>query len=154
MKNSKKQWTQLGLCTLILSLTACNASDAEAPAAQANEPEQSVQLESRNEEVSTLKDITTGEKISNAVADLAKRTGLTEDAITIHSANAVNWGSGAIGCPKPGMNYTQALVPGMRLLLEANGTIHYYHGENGKALFYCPADRARAPAYGQGLEVM
>ena len=97
---------------------------------------------------------TIDEQISNAVADLAKREGVAADTIKVSSARAVNWGSGAMGCPKPGMNYTQAVVPGVRLILETNDTIYYYHGRTGADLFYCPADRAKAPAFGQGEEVM
>ncbi len=99
-------------------------------------------------------DISTDQQIKDAVKDLATRINVAEDAITIKAARSVQWRSGALGCPKPGMNYTQALVPGMQLLLEANGTVYHYHGGTGKSLFYCPAERAEAPAYGQGQEVM
>jgi len=93
-------------------------------------------------------------QISDAITDLAARIGVATDAITVKGARSVQWGSGAKGCPKPGMNYTQAIVPGVLLLLEVNETIYHYHGSEGRSLFYCPADRVRAPAYGQGLEVM
>ena len=98
--------------------------------------------------------ISMNQQITGATKDLADRIGVAVDVITVKDARSVQWGSGAMGCPKPGMNYTQALVPGIRLLLEANGTIYYYHGSTGKSLFYCPAERAKAPAFGQGEEVM
>ena len=99
-------------------------------------------------------DISMDEQINGAMTDLATRIGVTEDSIRVKEARSVQWSSGAMGCPKPGMNYTQALVPGMLLLLEVNGTIYHYHGSDGRSLFHCPSDRVRAPAYGQGQEVM
>ena len=99
-------------------------------------------------------EISMDQQIKGAVTDLVARTGVAADAITVREARSVQWSSGAMGCPKSSMNYTQALVPGVRLLLEAKGEVYYYHGRNGRKLFYCPAERAQAPAYGQGLDVM
>ena len=89
-----------------------------------------------------------------AVADLAERMGIATDDITISSAALVNWGSGAVGCPKKGMNYTQAIVPGLLILLEANGVVYRYHGSAGSNVFYCPESRAEAPAFGSGEQFM
>lgn len=93
-------------------------------------------------------------KVSSAVRDLSARTGIAVDAITVTSASHVNWGSSAVGCPRDGMNYTQAIVPGVLVLLEADGTVHRYHGGEKGELFHCPTDRAEAPAYGSGTEFM
>ena len=41
--------------------------------------------------------------------------------VTVVSYEDVTWPDGALGCPEPGMSYTQALVPGARLVLEADG---------------------------------
>ena len=58
------------------------------------------------------------------VADLAGRgvTGTPE----LVSAKAVTWNSGALGCPRPGVSYTQALVPGMRVVVRVEGTTYDY----------------------------
>jgi hypothetical protein len=45
------------------------------------------------------------------------------------------------------------MVPGILVLLEADGKIYRYHGQTDKSLFYCPDDRAQAPAFGPGEEV-
>jgi len=94
------------------------------------------------------------QKVSAAVADLSERTGIAADDITVTKASVVNWGSSAVGCPRVGMNYTQAIVPGVLLLLEAGGKTYRYHGDSKSTLFYCPDDRAEAPAYGSGQEFM
>ena len=153
MNKKTNRWTHLGLCTLILASAACQDQEM-LEVADVKGDDKSAYLTGRNEMGAATEKLSADQQIQEAVADLAGRIGVVIDAITVKEARAVQWGSGAMGCPKPGMNYTQALVPGMRLLLEADGTIYYYHGSRQASLFYCPADRAEAPAYGQGLEVM
>jgi hypothetical protein len=57
--------------------------------------------------------------------------------ITTESVETVTWPSGAMGCPKPDMNYTQSLVEGYRVVLSANGRQYFYHGRKGGDPFYC-----------------
>ena len=94
------------------------------------------------------------QQVSGAVADLAARTKIAADAIVVSEARVVKWGSGAIGCPKEGMNYTQAIVPGILVILEADGVLYRYHGRSEAELVYCPDERAEEPAYGPGKEFM
>ncbi len=77
--------------------------------------------------------------------DLAKRLHLSPDQISLEQAVDVTWPDGAMGCPQPDSYYTQALVPGYRLIFNAGGNRHHYHGQHGKPPFYCPADRAGQP---------
>jgi hypothetical protein len=149
-----KQGIQASMGALALAVTACSQEELKPPSNDTAVPSESSQQLVENDTNASKGSKTQDQQISNAVADLAARLNIGADVITIKEARAVQWGSGAMGCPKPGMNYTQALVPGMRLLLEADGTIYYYHGSRQASLFYCPAERAQAPAYGQGLEVM
>ena len=153
MNQKTKRLTQRCLFTLIFACTACqnsetqeadNVEDADKKPVAVSEPDRHV----RPAEISME------EQIKGALTDLAARTGVAEDTIKVREARSVQWGSGAMGCPKPGMNYTQALVPGVLLLLEVNGTIYHYHGKSGRSLFSCPAERVQAPVYGQGQEVM
>lgn len=39
-------------------------------------------------------------------------TGLSAAELTVTTAEAVTWSDGSLGCPEPGMSYTQALVDG------------------------------------------
>jgi len=77
--------------------------------------------------------------------DLALRLQINAGEIVLEQATNVTWSDGALGCPEPDMYYTQALVPGYRIVFSAFGGMHYYHGQNGKPPFYCPADRAGQP---------
>jgi hypothetical protein len=60
-------------------------------------------------------------------ADLGKEQGVSAADVKLVGAQAVNWPNGALGCPKPGMMYTQAIVPGYRVELEAGGKRFAYH---------------------------
>ena len=60
-------------------------------------------------------------------AALASEQGVSAADVKVISAEAVNWPNGALGCPKPGRMYTQAIVPGYRILLEADGKRFTYN---------------------------
>jgi len=84
--------------------------------------------------------------VERATGDLADRLEIAESEIEIAQAQFVTWPDGAVGCPEPGMMYTQALVPGYRIRLVANGVSHHYHGARDRPPFHCPAGRVEAPA--------
>ncbi len=73
--------------------------------------------------------------VTDAVDDLAGRLDISPDAVTVVEALAVTWPDGSLGCPEPGMMYTQVLVDGTFVLLEADGQRYEYHG--GNPLFLC-----------------
>lgn len=85
------------------------------------------------------------EKIAAAVADLAQRIGVDPAAVTIVSAEAVDWPDGSLGCPQPGVAYLQVITPGYRLVLAANGQEYNYHAARDGEFFLCenlpPASR-------------
>ncbi|QKJ20188.1 hypothetical protein [Microbacterium hominis] len=63
------------------------------------------------------------------VADLEGR-GVTGEPVLV-SAETVTWPNGALGCAKPGHFYTQALIDGMRVVVEVAGaTYDYRFGQN------------------------
>src|SRR5699024_2446093 len=84
------------------------------------------------------------DNVKAAITDLAKREGVDEDAVTAVGYASVTWRDGSIGCPKPGMMYTQALVPGHLLVLEANGALFSYHAGRTDTFSYC-ADPSLPP---------
>jgi hypothetical protein len=78
-----------------------------------------------------------GAEEAAAIADLAAREGVDPSEITVISDEDVTWRSGAIGCPEPDMMYTQALVPGTRIVLELEGTRYEYHAGGPRSIFLC-----------------
>jgi len=131
MNKCIRKGIQLGLCALVLTCTACSQHDAEPIAGETDGPRKPLKQAQENDINASSIGETLTQQVSNAVADLAARTGIAADMITVKQASSVHWGSGAIGCPKEGMNYTQAIVPGVLLLLEADGTAYRYHGRTG-----------------------
>ena len=79
-----------------------------------------------------------------AVDDLAGRLGISAADVTVVDARAVTWGDGSLGCPQPGMMYTQVLVDGTLVVLKAGGQQYEYHG--GDPLFLC--ENPRPPSGG------
>jgi hypothetical protein len=59
------------------------------------------------------------EVLADIVADAAERTATDPDAVEVIEAEAVTWNDGSLGCPEPGMFYTQALVDGYQVILRA-----------------------------------
>jgi hypothetical protein len=75
--------------------------------------------------------------VEAAVADLAASAGVDPSQVEVRIAERVTWSDGALGCPEPGMMYTQALVPGYRVVLTVDGTDVAYHGAEGAAPARC-----------------
>jgi hypothetical protein len=84
--------------------------------------------------------------IRAALADAARRTGIDAADLKVTSAERVTWLDGSLGCPEPDLMYTQALVPGYRVRIEAGSeTLDYHAGARGAPLL-CPPERAVDPA--------
>ena len=62
-----------------------------------------------------------------ACADAEMRTGIAADQWTMHSIMHVTWNNGSLGVAKPGEFYTQALVPGHRIVLSHKDRFVVYH---------------------------
>jgi len=59
------------------------------------------------------------------------------DDVRIVSAEEVTWPDGSLGCPQPGMAYTQALVPGFRVVLDVAGEEQHFHAAQGGEFNFC-----------------
>lgn len=82
-----------------------------------------------------------------AKADLAERLDVDADDVELASAEAVTWRDGSLGCPEPGMSYTQALVDGHRFELVVDGEGYWYHQGGSSDPRFCvdPKDPAPSP---------
>ncbi|GAA1983410.1 hypothetical protein [Microbacterium pumilum] len=109
---------------LLLSLTACSG----APMADSTQPTSSrppfqtttpgpVTTPGVPAEVPTM-------RWDAIVADLSERGVMGTPELV--EARAVTWNSSALGCPKPGMSYTQALVDGMQVIVTVDGARYDY----------------------------
>ncbi len=77
--------------------------------------------------------------VAAAMADLAERNAVALDEVTITELTAVTWRDGSLGCPMPGMQYSQALVPGQQLILslasDPTQSFAYHAGARGTFSF-------------------
>jgi hypothetical protein len=75
--------------------------------------------------------------LKSIVKDLQERKGIGAEEITIERAEAVIWSDGSLGCPQKGMMYTQALVPGYRVVLKVGNDRYNYHAGESGHFFLC-----------------
>lgn len=75
--------------------------------------------------------------VQAAIQDYAERMDVPVEEVKVAGYADVTWSSGALGCPKPGMMYTQALVPGHQLVLSVDGKLASYHAADDKPFTYC-----------------
>jgi hypothetical protein len=57
--------------------------------------------------------------LEQILASAADHAGVDVEEIEVIRAESVTWNDGSLGCPEPGMMYTQALVPGYHVVLDA-----------------------------------
>jgi hypothetical protein len=77
--------------------------------------------------------------------DLARRALVKHDDITVVSATEQQWSDGALGCPQPGQMYTQMIVPGYRVVLQAAGNKYSYHSDRRGNFVVCSNGLAFPP---------
>ena len=75
--------------------------------------------------------------IDQAVTDLASRLKIDASNIDTVSAQSISWPDGSLGCPQPGMLYTQVMVDGALIQLSVDGTSYSYHSGASGAPFLC-----------------
>lgn len=103
-------------------------------------------------EVAVVTRMTPREQVDFSKQDLATRLGLGVDVIKVSGATSVHWRTGALGCPEPGMSYTDVLVPGIWIVLQVNNRAYRYHATLYGQPFHCPDERAEAPATTPGID--
>jgi hypothetical protein len=83
--------------------------------------------------------------VAAARSNLAERLDIDEAELSVIEARRVTWRDGSIGCPEPDMMYTQALVEGFYIVLEAGDERYAYHAGRDGRPFHCPAERSQSP---------
>lgn len=73
------------------------------------------------------------------------RDRLNTDDVTVLVGEAVTWPDGSLGCPEPGMMYTQALVDGFKVVVTDGTTQLDYRVGNAGTFLLCEKGRPAAP---------
>lgn len=84
--------------------------------------------------------------VADVIDEAAAGAGVDASQVQVVAAEAVIWSDGSIGCPEPGMMYTQALVPGYRVVVEVDGEALHFHAAETGGFRFCadpqpPLDR-------------
>ena len=138
------------LIAVLASLAACTSTeDQQSPGA--SQMDSTNNIETKQEKLETL--ISPNEQIELAKKDLAQRLDVSPDSVVLSGARRVTWRSGALGCPEPGMNYTEALVSGSVIYLQVDNMTHAYHAKFGSKPFYCPRERVEQPLLGESEDL-
>lgn len=145
----------LAAITLALVLAAC-AGSAGAPTPSASESPDASRPARSTPPLETVPPATDEPVIGEVPAALldqvkaetAERAGVGIGDLEVVVAEAVTWNDGSLGCPEPGMVYTQALVPGYRVVIKADGIEYSFHGAENGTLIFCenPAPGGRSSA--------
>lgn len=92
---------------------------------------------------------------NSAIDQLAKQLSIEAATIAVVRAEEVDWPDGSVGCPMPGMRYTQAIVNGTFVQLRAGDQLYNYHGAGTRPPTLCrsklevlPEDLRRGPGVG------
>lgn len=91
------------------------------------------------------------DEVKAAIAAEAERRDVPEDQVQVTGYASVTWSDGSLGCPQPGMHYTQALVPGEQLILEVDGQRSSYHAGRDGTFKYCANPTAPLPGDAGGV---
>ena len=83
------------------------------------------------------------ESITKEVAAVAK---VGREQLVIVRAESVVWNDGSLGCPEPGMMYTQALVNGYWVIIAAVGRTYDFRVGGGGSFRLCPPGQGHPPS--------
>jgi hypothetical protein len=83
------------------------------------------------------------DSILNESAGLAK---VRREQLVIVRAESVVWNDGSLGCPEPGMMYTQALVNGYWVVIDAAGQKYDFRVGSRGNFRLCPPGRGHPPS--------
>ena len=77
------------------------------------------------------------ELLDSIFKDLSERVGTAFEHISVIQAQEIVWNDGSLGCPQPGMFYTQVLVNGYWVILEIDGKKFDYRATDKGYFFLC-----------------
>src|SRR6516164_2082325 len=83
--------------------------------------------------------------LNSILKEAAKLANVPPQELVIVRAEAVVWNDGSLGCPEPGMEYTQALINGYWVVIKAAGQTYDFRVDRSGSFRLCPESRGRPP---------
>lgn len=90
-------------------------------------------------------------QVELAKADLAERLNVAPEAIEVVLVEARTWPDAGMGCPQPGMVYTQVPQDGLLIRLRVEGQDYDYHSGGIRDPFLCEEDGKGTQEFGEEL---
>jgi hypothetical protein len=133
-RHSRHAVVLVGLAVVVLAVTACaNEAGVSGPAGSQRPTRSDVPAEPvPSSSGPAMTGEVPGAIIAAILDDAAARSGLPVDDLAVTRAEAMTFSDGSLDCPEPGMAYTQALVDGYQVEVEAaDETLDYRVGTGG-----------------------
>ena len=83
--------------------------------------------------------------LDRIVDEAAKLANVPRERLLIVRAEAVIWNDGSLGCPEPGMQYTQALVNGYWVVIRSAEGVYDFRLRRDGGFRLCPEGRGHPP---------
>lgn len=90
-------------------------------------------------------------QVDMAKADLAQRLDVGPEAIEVVLVEARVWPDASMGCPQPGMVYTQVPQDGLLIRLQVEGQIYDYHSGGTRDPFLCEQEWKGTQGFGEEI---
>lgn len=87
--------------------------------------------------VSDLQDSFLDEMVTKAKEDLADQFSIELDQINLLEVREVTWPDSSLGCPQPGMVYSQVPQEGLLIRLGVGDRMYFYHSGGSQDPFLC-----------------
>jgi hypothetical protein len=129
----------LAMALICIAVGACTSGASEQP------PMTSAQPASAKDSTMAHDRTVAASLLEKVLQDAEKRTGAPRSQIEIISTEKITWNDGALGCPQPDRMYTQALVPGYRIRVQAADQALDYHAAETGRFVVCTAQAPENP---------
>lgn len=134
--NLRKRIAAIGMTAAVAACAAPVGVGNDGSADGTSESTSSRPLPTSIPDASTSADPMTGgipdALLADIMADAAERAGLPAGELQVVTAEAVTFSDGSLGCPQPGMAYTQALVDGYHVVIGTpDGELDYRAAQTG-----------------------
>jgi hypothetical protein len=75
--------------------------------------------------------------VAAAVQDAATRLGVAAGDIGVQQVEEREWGDSSLGCPQPGLLYSQVVTPGFLIVINSRGKQLEYHSDMRGRVVLC-----------------
>lgn len=120
------------LCFVLMTACAPAPTPIEEPPGNDGQPASTEKPSNTDEPSATQLPVDLTPAQLAAIKALAESLGVPAEEIKLISTEAVDWPDGCLGVQEEGLSCTDAIVPGFRIILEANGRqVEYRTNEDG-----------------------